>query len=253
MRDIAAQLIVFGTAVEEDLEGCLAAVAEAGYGGAETGLLADQVRAGSLRRMLKRNGLGLAGIHVGFAQLEQVGAAIDYALEAGTKYLICSGVGDRANGLDAYAAAADEFDRAGALARDRGAVFCYHNHSWEFEEFNGKTGLDVLYQSTDPDLVKLCVDVFWVADAGQDPTVFLHRHRKRLALVHLKDGKPGQRLSDGRPEFQELGSGKVDLPATLRILDLADLEWVTVEQDRSSLPAGVSVRRSREYLRTIGY
>jgi len=253
MRRVATQLIVFGRMIQEDLEGVLAAVADAGYDGAETGLLTEQVSAKGLGKLLTRNGLGLAGCHTGFGGLEDASAALDYVLAAGGKHLICSGVGDREAGLEAYEAAADVFNKVGAMARERGAVFCYHNHSWEFEALNGRTGLQALMDRTDPDLVKFCLDTFWVADGGQDPAVFLHRHLKRLELVHLKDGRPCERLEDGRPEFQELGSGRLDFRSIMKILELADLEWITVEQDSSSLQPAVSVRRSREYLEDLGY
>ena len=252
MHRVATQLIVFGEMARENLAGVLAEVAEAGYDGAETGLLADQLPARRLKRLLSRHNLGLAGCHAGFQQLADASAALDYVVEAGSKYLICSGVGPRDLGVGAYEAAADAFNRIGAMARERGVTFCYHNHSWEFVDLGGRTGLQVLYERTDPELVKLCIDTFWVADAGLDPTVFLHRHRKRLALVHLKDGWPGQVLEDGSREFLELGTGKLDFSPILKMLSLAGPEWITVEQDRSSLPPGESIRRSREYLRGLG-
>ena len=253
MAKVATQLIVFHDRITEGLEGVLDDVADAGYDGVETGILTEQIGAHALRLHLESRGLGLAGCHTGFDDLAQASSAIDYALDAGAKYLICSGVGDRKNGAEAYEAAADVFNKVGEVARERGAVFCYHNHSWEFEQFDGRTGLDIVYKGTDPDLVKLCIDTFWVADGGQNPPVFLHRHRKRIALAHLKDGKPGQRQQDGKPTFLELGSGELDFPAILSMLELARLEWITVEQDRSTLPPAESARRSRNYLREIGY
>jgi sugar phosphate isomerase/epimerase len=252
MSRVATQLIVFGKAAQQDLAGVLAAVAEAGYDGVETGLLMEQIGGRGLGRMLERNRLGLAGCHGGFAFMENAASALDFVLEAGGRHLICSGVGDRTKGRAAYEAAADVFNRVGRMAKDRGAVFCYHNHSWEFADLGGCTGLDILYQRTDPDLVKLCIDVFWVADGGKNPAVFLHRHLKRLALVHLKDGKPGQVMEGGGREFLELGAGQLDFPPILKMLELARLEWLTVEQDRSYLPPAESVRRSRQYLRDIG-
>jgi len=253
MRRVATQLIVFGDMIRTDLDGVLAACAEAGYDGVETALCVNHLPGRALGHLLERYGLALAGCHVDFARLGDAAAGVDYVLEAGAKHLICSGVGPRDRGLAAYEEAAAAFNRIGEIACGKGAVFCYHNHSWEFEDFGGRTGLDVLYERTDPELVKLCVDTFWVADAGEDPTVFLHRHLGRLALVHLKDGRPGATLADGRREFLELGSGDLNFPAILRILDLAGLGWVTVEQDSSYIPPAESIRRSREYLKDIGY
>lgn len=253
MSKVATQLIVFGEQVRSDLAGVLATVADAGYDGVETGLLMDVVGPRKLGHALAGLGLGLAGCHGGFEDMSRPSALLDYVLTAGGRHLICSGVGDRGAAARDYEAAADVFNKVGEIARDRGAVFCYHNHSWEFKDVGGRTGMDILIERTDPGLVKLCIDTFWVADAGQDPTVFVHRQRKRMALIHLKDGKPGERLEDGSVTFRELGHGELDFPAILSMAALARPEWLTVEQDRSALPPEESARRSREYLEEIGY
>lgn len=253
MGKVAVQLIIFGPQVKSDLAGVLSDVAEAGYEGVETGFLSDQIGPKRLAWMLEGAGLGLAGVHVGFQQLARPSALLDYLQEAGGRHLICSGVGNRNAGAEAYEAAADVFNKVGEIARERGVDFCYHNHSWEFEDFGGRTGMDIIVEGTDPDKVKLCIDTFWVADGGEDPTVFLHRRRRRTAAIHLKDGLPGEREPDGSVAFRELGIGRLDFPAILKMAALARTDWLTVEQDRSSLPPSESIRRSREYLTEIGY
>ena len=49
------------------------------------------------------------------------------------------------------------------------------------------TGLERLYALTDPDLVKACLDVFWVQHGGRDPVQFTRQYRDRIGYVHLKD------------------------------------------------------------------
>jgi len=251
MPRVATQLIVFGERAKSNLEATLAAVAEAGYDGAETGLMLDDVPPKRLARALADAGLGLAGCHAGFPTLARSAAALEYVAEAGGKHLVCSGVGGKGK-PEFYEQACPVFNQVGELALQKGMVFCYHNHSWEFESFGGKTGFDILCQGTDPNLVKLCVDTFWVADAGQDPAVFLYHMRKRIALIHLKDGRPKQRLADGSLTFLELGAGDLDFPSILKMATLANPPWLTVEQDRSTLPPSESIRRSRQYLRDLG-
>lgn len=253
MSKVAVQLIIFGPQVKSNLEGVLSDVAEAGYEGVETGFLADQVGPKRLAWMLEGAGLGLAGVHVGFRQLARPSLLLDYVQEAGGRHLICSGVGDRKGGAEAYEAGAEVFNQVGEIARERGVLFCYHNHSWEFEDFGGRTGMEIIVEGTDPDKVKFCIDTFWVADGGQDATVYLHRHRRRAAAIHLKDGLPGERQPDGSAAFRELGIGQLDFPAILKMASLARADWLTVEQDRSSLPPAESIRRSRQYLEEIGY
>src|SRR5579862_2665353 len=44
----------------------------------------------------------------------------------------------------------------------------YHNHDFEFKN-EGKPGLDVLFESSDPALVKSELDIAWVQIGGRDP------------------------------------------------------------------------------------
>jgi len=243
---VACQLIVFGRdAITNRLQGVFEDLAAAGYQGAETGDLSAQISASALKDTLAKLNLGLAGCHTGFqAKPEAYDKLIAYAKDAGTKWVIVSGVGDRKRGMAAYEDAAKVFNEVGKRCKDQGMVFCYHNHSWEFEKFDGKTALVRLYELTDPSLVKLCVDMYWVQHGGESPAAFTQKHLSRIALVHFKDMAPTPDRT-----FIELGRGTVDFPSVCKALSAANLEWVTVEQDRSTLPAKESVTISRKYVK----
>ncbi|MGH2355442.1 MAG: sugar phosphate isomerase/epimerase family protein, partial [Chloroflexota bacterium] len=166
--------------------------------------------------------------------------------------------------------AADLFNDVGRTCRDAGVQFCYHNHSWEFAVYDrstgrevasdgsegGVTGIERLYELTDPQLVKGCVDVYWVQHGGRNPAEFLTRYQNRIGYPHLKDMRYlGQeprrkgRLQREEATFVELGKGEVDFPAIWRVLEPLDLPWVVYEQDRSELPAGEAAAISRRYLK----
>ena len=126
----------------------------------------------------------------------------------------------------------------------------------EFQEYNGITGLERLYELTDPALVKACIDVFWVRHGGRDPATFLERYQDRVGYVHLKDlqylgaePRPAGVLSREAAEFVELGRGEVDFPGIWEVLQPLGLPWLVYEQDRSSLPPGEAAAVSRRYLR----
>jgi sugar phosphate isomerase/epimerase len=251
MPKAGIQVIIYGRRNREDIAGVLREVAEIGFAGAETGNLfrqeGDEAR---VRRMFEETGLTLCGCHAGFAEFqdaELLRGNLAFLKALGSRYLMCSGVGDRSRGLAAYREAAALFNEVGRKCRDAGALFCYHNHAWEFEDREGDTcGMDVLAAETDPELVKFCLDVYWIYHGQDDPVRFINAHRERAVYFHFKDGVRGE---DGKPHFLELGKGAVDLKAAYEAAAALGPEWIVYEQDRSDGDPTESVRESREYLR----
>ena len=247
MLKVGCQLIIFGRErIANDLVGVFQVLAEAGYAGAEVGDLSSQIRAADLKKLLGGLGLELVGTHVGFDALKgDVGRLCDYLTQTGGEYLISSGVGDRAKGLAAYEEAASLMNEAGKEVARRGLTLCYHNHSFEFQKFAGKTALLRLYELTDPAAVKLCIDTYWVHHGGEDPAAFVARYADRTAILHLKDMK--------ETTFAEVGQGVLDFPAILKAVEGEAVPWAVVEQDRTTRTPEESVRLSRQYLKeTLG-
>ena len=193
-------------------------------------------------------GLKVAGSHIGLDPLEkELGEVIDFNLEIGNRYIVCPGVPEeRRNSEEAWKALAETFNGIGAECKKHGLVFCYHNHSAEFQKFNGRYGLDILLQSSDPELVKAQVDTFWVQYAGVDPAGFIRKYPGRCPLVHLKD------MAEDRKSFAEIGEGILDFKAIFAACEEVGTEWYIVEQDSCSRPPIESVRISFENLKSWG-
>jgi sugar phosphate isomerase/epimerase len=66
----------------------------------------------------------------------------------------------------------------------------------EFHEVEGRIGFDNLMARTDPELVKIELDVGWVAVAGHDPVAYMNRYAGRVIGCHLKDFLAGAPLPD---------------------------------------------------------
>lgn len=246
---IGLQLIVFGGRQNQDLQGVMAAVAQVGYDAAEIGAnFVDDLGVSAVRACIDATGLPVCGIHGGYGNYADpawLDRAIDFCRGIDCGYLICSGVADRSS-LQGYLEAAELFNAVGARVRDAGLTFCYHNHAWEFEEFDGQKGIHALAAATDPELVKLNVDVYWVTIGGEQPAEFIARYHDRVGYYHFKDGGPG-------PTFTELGRGSVDLVAAREAAMKYDPEWIVCEQDRSELAPEESIAISLAYLRQIGF
>jgi len=253
---IAAQLIVYGGRPEFDLAGVLTELAQAGYAGAEIGtnfMDADRVQ---VKAAFANAGIALSGIHGGYGSIPDASwqaKAIEFCKDMGAKHIICSGVADN-DSLEGYIETGAVFNAFGARCKEAGLNFLYHNHAWEFRVFDGVKGIHKLCEVTDPDLVKLNVDVYWVTVGGEKPEEFIERYGNRVGYYHFKDGPytPTGSIAPGPYEFTELGRGSVDLAAALAAARRHDPQWIVYEQDQSKLDPTEAARISLAHLRSLG-
>jgi sugar phosphate isomerase/epimerase len=202
-----------------------------------------------LRAELDQLGLQVSGVHVGLDRLEKQTDAVLGEIEAlGSHYVICPWIGqERRGSADDYRELAQLLNRIGRAAKDRGIQLCYHNHDFEFQRFGGATGLAILLEESDPQLVKSELDVYWAAFAGVDPVDLIRGMAGSVPLVHLKD-----MADSAKREFAEVGHGTLDIPAIIEACDAADVEWMVVEQDVCARPPLESVGMSLRYLQSLG-
>ena len=108
-------------------------------------------------------------------------------------------------------------------------------------------------KGTDASLIKLELDLFWLATAGQNPAEMLGRYADRAVLVHLKDrvaGAPGSFVVDSKATSYctELGQGTIDWPALLRQAHRQGIRYAYLDQDDTKLAVEASMRASHDYL-----
>jgi len=181
------------------------------------------------------------------------------ARAAGVRYLVLAWIPpERRPGSSAgYRALGASLNRAGEQAARAGLTFGYHNHAFEFQTFDeNRRALDLIVESTDPALVKLELDVFWVAVTGADPVAVIRQHAGRIALMHLKDKKHGvgpalREDQVPRTAFAEVGAGTLDFRAILAAADAAGVQHFIVEQDHTEGDPIASLRRSYTHLKTL--
>jgi sugar phosphate isomerase/epimerase len=137
----------------------------------------------------------------------------------------------------------DDFKRMAALAnnigrkaKDAGLQYAYHNHNFEFKDYGGQTGYDLLLKETDPELVKLELDCGWMTVGGQDPVAYFKKYPDRYRLFHAKDFvalKPSSNSLDPslHPAITEVGSGKIDWPALVAAAKAAGVQYYYVDHD----------------------
>ena len=157
--------------------------------------------AADLGKLMKGIGFTLVSTHAGADDIAAKGdQIIADAKTLGLKYIICSSpMSDAAKAklewakkMDAldpgdWKMNAELFNKFGKSVKAAGLQFGYHNHHVEFKKFGDKTAFDTLFESTDPDLVKIELDVGWAVAARQDPIAILDKYKGRVVALHVKD------------------------------------------------------------------
>jgi sugar phosphate isomerase/epimerase len=151
---------------------------------------------------------------------------------------------------------AQRLDATARELRAHGLDFGYHNHHVEFIELDGIVPFDYLMQNTDPQLVKIELDLGWLAAAGRNPAAYIDRYRERVIACHLKDYAPerGRGANDEALAPQralvEPGAGTIDWRPTLAAMDSAGVRHGFIEIDVSDDPLG-AVERGHRYLQSL--
>lgn len=247
-RPFGVQLYTVRDLMTRDPAGTLAAVAAIGYTEVEfAGYFGHEPE--RLRAVLTRFGLSSPGVH---QPIEALRSTLDAVLGAAEtlqhRYIVCPWVAEQDRTADGYRRLAADLDRIGTVCRDRGFQLAYHNHDFEFDPgvFSGTTPYDVLIAETDPVLVVMELDLFWITRVGRDPLSYFERHPGRFPLWHVKD----MRDRNGAQAMVPVGEGEIDFARLFAAGDLAGLRHFFVEHDDPADPLA-SVRASYDYLDRI--
>ena len=246
MTEYGIQMYSIRDIAKTDLEGALRTVSELGYRYVEfAGFFGHPAKA--VKAWLDRYGLLPSGTHTPPELItpDTIGDTITYHKEIGCSNLIVPGADwwtkEKAEANIALLNAAQK-----TLA-ENGIALGYHNHSMEFQPTPyGTIVEDELLNRTaiEPEL-----DIFWAYNAGVDPIAFLEAHKKRVRVIHLKDGFPAP---DGslNAAGKALGEGSAPIVA---VRDWAIRNGVRIVVESEGLdPSGAEeIGRCIRYLRTL--
>ena len=151
---------------------------------------------------------------------------------------------------------AEDFNTMGKKLKEHGIQFYYHNHGYEFYPYkDGKTLFDLLMEKTDPELVKMEMDVMWTIFPGQDPVELLKKYPDRWIFMHLKDLAKGVEgnMSGGTDPNNDVafGTGQVDYPAMLKTAQEAGVKYYFIEDESDRVLT--QIPQSLKYLSTIKF
>jgi sugar phosphate isomerase/epimerase len=228
MLGISVQLYTVRDLTAADFSGTVKQVAKIGYTAVEMAGYGSAKTAAEARKALDDAGLKVSGAHAPIEALEaDVGNVMDDSQTLGNRTIICPWMPEnRRRDAAGWKQVASSLNRIGRACRERGFEFAYHNHNFEFQKFDGKTGLDILLENSDPELVKSELDVYWVKSGGEDPVARLNALGRRVLLLHLKDMAAG-----ADQKFAPVGTGILDFKAILSAAMKIGVRWGVVEQD----------------------
>lgn len=247
LKDIGVQLYTVRNELKKDFEGTIQKVAELGFKEVEFAGYYDRTPE-QVRAVLDRHNLTSPAAHIPLQQLRgDMQKTIAAAKTIGHRYIICPWLEPaERKPLDKYKQHAELFNRVGEECRKAGLQFGYHNHEFEFESMDGQMPYDLLLRECDAGLVKMELDLYWVARGGQDALAYFTKHPGRFELVHVKD------LERGGEKAVEVGQGRLDFKAIFAQSEKAGIKHYFVEQDEPT-DALSNIKTSFEYLRKLEF
>lgn len=254
LERIGLQLYTVRDLVKQDFDGTIARVAGIGYREVEFAGYFDHTPE-QVRAALDRNGLAAPSAHVPFEAIESGwDATLHTASLIGHQFVVCAWIPEeRRRTVADWRRIGERLNQAATAARAAGLGFAYHNHSYEFVPLEGQLPYDVLLASTDPALVRLELDLFWITYGGGDPLAYFRRWPGRFPMVHVKDMTP-KPAPDTAPErvMADVGRGSIDWRRIFAHARDAGIEHYFVEHDQPAAPLA-SIRASFDYLHALEF
>jgi sugar phosphate isomerase/epimerase len=248
LQSLSLQLYSVRHALDEDLPGTFARVADIGYRQVEASHKLYS-RGPELPQAVRDNGLAVPTytsplVPLPGREVPELEAVFTAARDLRATAVIDTYIPEEHwTSRDDVATITDGLNAAAVAAAGHGLRVGYHNHWWELERrFDGRTALEILADGLRPEVV-LEIDAYWVAVGGEDVLALLGRLGDRVRFLHLKDGP----ISRDNMQQQPAGRGK--LPIDEIIAATPQVEAGAVEFDEYAGDIFEGIAASFEYLK----
>jgi sugar phosphate isomerase/epimerase len=234
------QLFSIRDPLAKDLTGTIKKIASVGYEDCETyGYDPTQVKyyglkAVAFKRLLEDNNMITTSGHYDFtnyfgkstdAMMQYVDQCIEGAHALGQTYITWPWLDPTYRTLENFRLLAGKLNTIGERVTKAGLGFAYHNHDFEFIDYNGQNGYDIIMKETDPAIVKLQMDLYWIMHSSKrTPSQLFDLQPGRFVMWHIKDMDKVSR------DYSELGNGSIDFTIILPLAQRAGLKYYYIEQ-----------------------
>ncbi|MEG3088902.1 sugar phosphate isomerase/epimerase family protein [Sphingomonas sp. PB4P5] len=249
LKAIGLQLYTVRDIFAKDPVGTLEQVARIGYRETEFGGGGyESMDHAMLRKTMVRLGLTAPSIHISYdALLQRFEPSVAMAKTLGATTVVLPYMTEEHRNEQGWNAALPNFNRFASDLRRVGLGFAYHNHDFEFTVRPGGVSLyDRLLKETDPTLVKLELDLYWAAHAGEDLTALIGRLAPRLYAYHVKDMRTDRSMA-------AVGQGTIDFAALFKLGGSAGVRHFYVENDQAPAPYLPDIATSFRTLRALRF
>lgn len=242
-KNIGLQLYTLRDALPKDVKGTIEKISKVGYNEVETyGFSTKDAFFGTsvkdFKTMLSDNELKATSGHYDFNNYIKDGntdflkASIETANTLGSEYIVVPWLAEplRQN-IDDYKKIALKLNEAAELCTKSGLKLAYHNHDFEFKDYDGTTGYEILLKETNKNLVNFELDLYWVVRAGKDPLQLFKENSGRFTMWHVKD------MDKTNPDWNtEIGNGSIDFKSIFANAKLSGMKRFYVEQETNYVP-----------------
>lgn len=192
------------------------------------------IEAGAFKHILEDLQLTTSSGHYGLsdyfnqpsdAMARYIDQCIEGALALDQRYITWPWMPPELRSLENFKRLAVKLNVIGEQVSKAGLGFAYHNHDFEFTNYGGENGYEVILRGTDPSLVKLQLDLYWAVHSYPgNPADLIKMQPERFVMWHIKD------MDKVTRDYSELGNGSIDYIAMLQELDQSGLEYYFIEQ-----------------------
>ncbi len=228
MKNVGLQFWSIREEMAQDLLGMIEKAAEMGYTGAQFAGFFNHT-AEEVKAKMDEVGIVAAGAHVQIADLENnLEETLKYHETIGNYLIIVPYLPeDMRTTAEDYHQTAALLNTIGEKLHARGFTLGYHNHDFEFDVFDGKTGLEIIFENTDDNHLKMELDCFWASYTDNNPLTVIDKYADRCVSLHIKDMK----LNGEQQISTELGTGTLPLADYVQKGIEHNVMWFIVEQE----------------------
>lgn len=182
-----------------------------------------------LKKMVDGIGLKICATHISYERLiNDVDALIGEHKLWDCEYICLGGMPEQfRSGKAGYLEFLKNINKSTQKISESGLKFVYHNHKFEFEKYDGITGLEFLLKNTDPEVFSFEIDTYWVQAGGANPVDWIRKVEGRMGIVHFKD----MAIKEDQQDYAEIGEGNLDWVSIIKACRDTGVKWYAVEQD----------------------
>jgi len=234
------QLFTVRGPLAKDLTGTIKKIASIGYEDCETYGYDPELKkyygmaASAFKQLLADNNMIATSGHYDFTKyfdkpadtmMRYVDQCIEGAHVLGQRYITWPWLDPAFRTIENFKLLATKLNAIGERVNKAALGFAYHNHDFEFTDHAGENGYSIIMKETDPALVKLQMDLYWVMHSSKlSPSELFSLQPGRFVMWHIKDMDKISR------DYSELGNGSIDFSVILPEASRAGLQYYYIEQ-----------------------